>query len=362
MYRNTYLKVNLSNYQDNLRYLQKISNKEIIAVIKANGYGLGDITLAKAAKNVGIRMVAVSSLPEALHIRETIKDMDILILGYVDKKFLSVVKENDLIIPTVSKDYIEEMDDLKGLRVHLKIDTGMNRIGIKSKEEAKEVLEHLLEKGASVEGIFTHYAQSDEMEEGFTKEQFERFKQIVSFLNYDFRYVHASNSDATINFREDLTNACRVGIAALGYASFDEGLKPTAELYSSIINIKEVGAGESIGYSRKYFTGKKEWIATVPIGYADGVLRSNTGNKVWVEGEACEIVGNVCMDQLMIRTDKYYPVNTPVEIFGQHQNIRDYSRYNNLIVYETLCLISDRITRVYVDDKGEIIEEKTPRF
>lgn len=363
MYRDSYIKVNVDYFKDNINYLKKLNDgKEPVVVLKANAYGLGDYEMCRACKEEGVKLIAVSSLDEAINIKEF--GIDTLILGYVDPKDFKVVKENNFIIDTVSKDYVKSArkEDLNGLRFHIKVDTGMNRIGLNNFDDVKEVLDYLLENNASVEGIFTHYAVSDLEDKTFTDLQFNKFKDIVKRLNYKFKYVHSSNTDASVDYHEDFTNAFRSGLGFFGYSSFKSDLKPTAGLFTRVTNIKQVKKGESIGYGRTYTTEDDEWIATVPIGYADGFMRANKNGRVYLNGKYFNIVGNICMDQMMIKVDANVKVGDEVELFGEHVTLDEVASRCNFIVYEQLTILDDRLTRKYYTRDGEKIKVITPRF
>lgn len=361
MLNNSFVKINLNHYLDNLKYLQDISHKKLIAVIKANAYGTVDHIMAKFAKEVGVNCFGVSSLIEALNLRKYDKDSEIIILGYVPICDLKLIKKYNLTISTVSLDYVSALikEDVKDLKIHLKIDTGMHRIGL-FKNEVQNVLDLLLTHSAKVEGIFTHYACSDCNQE-LTQRQYDEFKSIVESLNYPFKYIHTSNTDATVNFNDEISTHVRCGLGILGYSSFESDLKPVVSLYTHINNTKCLPKDQSLSYGHHYTTSKDEYISTLTIGYADGLWRKNTLRHVYVEDEYATIVGNVCMDQLMIRTNQYHPFGTLVEIFGNHISLYDMAKELDTIPYEILTSLSDRVDRVYTYN-NEIILKYNPRY
>lgn len=362
MLSNTYLKINLDNYRFNINYLKKHSNKNLIAIIKANAYGAIDYKCAEILNEEGIDFFGVSSLLEALSLRRHGINGEILILGYVDPQNLDTVIKNSLSIATVSKDYVNELlnYDISGLKIHLKIDTGMNRIGL-FKVEVKDALNKLLDKGAKVEGIFTHYATSDE-DLKFTAVQYQRFKDVLHGLNYNFKYIHTSNTDATVAFNDEVSNYVRCGLGLLGYSSYKSELKPCASLHSKVINCKLAKKDTAISYGQHYHLLEDEYIATVAIGYADGLLRSNTGRHVYIDGEYAEIVGSICMDQMMVHINKPAAIKSDVEIFGEHISLYDMANDNKTIPYEILTSISDRVTRVYVDSEDNVLDIISNRY
>ncbi|MDO4198621.1 MAG: alanine racemase [Erysipelotrichaceae bacterium] len=359
MFRKTYVEINEDSIVYNFNKIQEVSGKKLIAVIKANGYSSDDVELSRLAINNGIDLLAVSSLDEAMHLRKNGIDAQMLILGPTDPNDLDVVKDNDLSIITVSMDYVRNnIDRLKDIKVHIKINTGMNRVGILC-EEAKECLNLLQQAKADIKGIMTHYACAD-FDEAFTLKQYNSFKDIVEKLDYPFTYIHSQATDASFGLKDEVSNYCRCGLAMLGYSDKDNGLKPAVKLYSEVTAVKTVPAGEGVSYGQHYTSDGEGYILTVPIGYADGFLRNNTGKEVYVDGEYGTIVGSICMDQMMIHTNVYHPVGSKVELFGDHISIRERAISNGTITYELLTNIADRVWKVFIS-KGEVILQKNNR-
>lgn len=356
MYRESWVEINLDALKKNFEYILQKSKKELICVIKANGYGSGDQYIIQTAIESGIRFFAVSSLDEAIVLRNEGCREKILILGYVDPKDIDLCIEYNISTTVVSLDWLKEVikKDVRGLIVHIKVDTGMNRIGLKKTEECKEALSLCLQNQILPEGIFTHFACSDDPSQTLTLKQYNRFIEQVKSLDYNFDYIHCDNSDALLSLDEDFTNYGRLGISMYGISAHDKTLHPVFSLYSAISCIKEVDEGEIISYGATYTTTSKEIIATLPIGYADGWLRKNQGRSVYIEGELAPIVGRVCMDQCMIHTTKFYPVGTKVELFGQHIPVQEVAQDLETIPYEILTNLSERLTRVYIKNNKTI--------
>lgn len=363
MFRNSWVEIDLSALKHNFHEIKKYSDKEVICVIKANGYGSGDQFIIKAALQSGITMFAVSSLDEAIILRNEGCTSKILILGYVNPEDIDYCIKYDVSTTIVSLEWLKKvlLYPHQNLKLHLKVDTGMNRIGIKKISECKEALELCLDNELIPEGIFTHFACSDDENLEMTIRQYNMFKNVVDELNYPFVYIHCDNSDAIVSFHDECTNAVRLGIGMFGISSYKNNFKPVFSLYSTISNIKVVEPGETISYGATYTTTQNEIIATLPIGYADGWLRKNQGRSVWVEGEYAEIVGRVCMDQCMIRLQKFYPVGTKVELFGQHIHVQDVAHDLDTIAYEVLTGLSERLTRIYIEN-NEIVSENNARL
>lgn len=343
--------------------------RDIFAVVKANGYGHGAVPVAKAALAGGATGFCVATLDEGIALRENGLTEPILVLGIVEVDWLRLVLKYQLAIPVATlswlaaakKFYLE--NQLEGeIALHLTVDTGMGRIGFQSVDEVLRAVEQIdAFDGFLFEGIFTHFATADELDETYFEKQNQRFGQFVEQLPRRPRYVHGSNS-ATSLWHQDPGNLVRLGIAMYGQNPSGGALAETYPLQaamaleSALVQVKEVPAGEGIGYGKTYETTSSEWIATVPIGYADGFVRGMQGFKVLVEGHYCEIVGRVCMDQLMIRLPKAFPVGTKVTLIGKNQEqeitMQEVADYLDTIHYEVICLLSDRIPRVYLNSEG----------
>lgn len=358
MYRNTYMEVNLDAIKNNVERIQVICNKKIIAVLKADAYGCGDSHVARAVLSAGAEMIAVSSLDEALMLRNEGYTGEILILGATSSEDVDILIKENISVAAYSNEWLASLSDINAtnLKVHIKVDTGMNRIGFKNKEDVKAALDTLLMYGCKVEGIFTHFAKADDTSFETTNQQFSLFKEIVASLNYSFNWVHADNSDASISFKEDFTNAVRLGIAMYGVNSYGVELHHPISMHTRVTMVKKVSKGEKIGYGLTYEAKEDELIATLPIGYADGLIRANQGRKVYIDGDYCEIVGRICMDQTMVRLNKEVKVGSDVEIFGPHIHLEEMAEDLNTIPYEIICLISGRVTRSYIWNGKELEE------
>ena len=358
MYRNSYVKINLDHIKYNAEYFCKKNNKKIIGVVKANGYGSVDYMEISALRKAGVDFFAVSSLDEALNLRKHNINEEILILGYVAENGLDLVRENNFAIVTVSKNYVDSMN-LKGIKVHIKVDTGMNRIGVEI-EEVKEVLDILLNKGAIVEGIMSHFSSADN-DKDYSIKQYNLFKECVNLIDYDFKFIHMSATDAALLINDDICNYQRIGIGLLGYSSYETDLKPAVSLYSDVVMCKKLQPNETVSYGRHYTSDGNGYILTLPLGYADGFYRKNTGNKVYVGQEYGTIVGSICMDQMMVLTPNPHEVGESVEIYGEHIDVNQRAKQLETITYELLTSLSDRLKRIYIEN-GEIVNFIDPRF
>ncbi len=363
LYRDSWVEVDLTAYKENIATLRKLSNKKTIAIIKANGYGNGDGTVARSAIEAGAELLAVSSLDEALTLRNENINQDILVLGYVNPNYISICIENNITTTVVSMDWIKKLieQNCAGAKVHFKVDTGMNRIGIKDINEIKEGLSLLREHQVQIDGIFTHFACSDDPSDKMTDEQMRKFKNVLNEVGKDFTWIHTSNSDATIHYPEEISNSTRCGIAMYGISSYETDLKPVMSLKSKVICVKQILKGETVGYGATYTAENDEWIATIPIGYADGWIRKNQGRVAFIHGVACEFVGRICMDQCMLRVPPSTQVGDVVELIGAHMPITQVAEELDTIPYEVMTGLTDRLGKVYIED-GKTIRTINPRF
>ncbi|MDT2757396.1 alanine racemase [Enterococcus asini] len=339
--------------------------RELFAVVKANGYGHGAVATAQAAKAGGATGFCVATIDEGIELREAGFTEPILILGVVPVVYLPIVAEYQLAFPvnslawlTQAQNYLAKTTLSAPLLAHLKVDTGMGRIGFQTKAEVLEALALIEGLPALVfDGIFTHFATADEAEDGYYQEQHDRFKEILESLPQKPRYVHVSNSATALWHEEELGNMVRFGVAMYGLNPSGHALKesyplqPALEFVSQLVQVKQVPAGAKIGYGATYTSPESEWIGTVPVGYADGWLRKMSGFSVLVEGVHCEIIGRVCMDQFMIRLPHALPEGTKVTLVGkngdQEITLQEVADHLDTIHYEVACLLSERIPREY---------------
>ena len=330
------------------------------AVVKANAYGHGAIAVARAIQD-DVDGFCVSNIDEAIELRQAGIAKKILILGVSEVESFSLAKDFDITLTVAGLEWIENLlateSDLAGLTVHLKIDSGMGRIGFRSASEAEQAQAMLENNGASVEGIFTHFATADEESDTYFKQQLEYFKGILDDLQEVPKFVHASNSATTLWHAETIFNAVRMGDSMYGLNPSGQvlelpyELKPALTLESAIVHVKTVEAGACMGYGATYQADSEQVIATLPIGYADGWTRDMQNFSVLVDGQLCPIVGRVSMDQITIRLPKLYPLGTKVTLIGSDGDkeitATDVAVYRGTINYEVVCLLSDRIPREY---------------
>ncbi|HEL0695009.1 TPA: alanine racemase [Streptococcus equi subsp. zooepidemicus] len=362
LHRPTVARVDLEAIRANIDHIhQHIPIKvRTYAVVKANAYGHGAVAVSKAVEDQ-VDGYCVSNLDEALELRQAGIDKEILILGVILASELQLAIKHQLTITVASLEWLElakkESVDFSQLHVHVKVDSGMGRIGVRSLAEANQLISILSDMGVQLDGIFTHFATADESDHAMFDKQLTFFKQLVAQLDKKPALVHASNSATSLWHSETIFNAIRLGIVIYGLnpsgnsLSLPCPLKEALSLESHLVHVKQIQAGDSVGYGASYVAAEPEYVGTLPIGYADGWTRNMQGFKVLVEGERCDIIGRVSMDQLTIRLPKAYPIGTKVTLIGQQGKqvitATDVADYRGTINYEVLCLLSDRIPREY---------------
>lgn len=364
-YRDTWAEVDLDCIHANVASVKKLlpPQVEIIAVVKANGYGHGDLKVAESALKAGASYLAVAFMDEAIALRNKGIQAPILVLGASRPEDAALAVKFDITITVFQKEWVDAakayLPNDKVLPVHIKLDTGMGRIGIRTKEELVDV-EEMISKDNRIEleGIFTHFATADELDLTYFQKQIEVFRDMLSVLKSRPKYVHCSNSAASLRFPSAHFNAVRLGIVMYGLTPSPEiepelpfALKEAFSLHSRLVHVKKLTKGEKVSYGATYETEEEEWIGTIPIGYADGWIRRLQGQEVLVEGKRVPIVGRICMDQCMVKLPHFVPVGTTVTLIGKQNNefisVNEIAKKLETINYEVPCIISTRVPRLY---------------
>lgn len=365
--------IDLSKLKHNVEVIRKLlhDDVDIIGVVKANAYGHGDIVVSKYLESIGVKHFAVAFIEEAIKLRKSGIKGEIIILGWTPCCRKDELIKYDLCQTLVSEEYAEELNKLPGVvKGYIKLNTGMNRLG-----EPKEHLD-LIKKmfdldNIQIEGIFSHLSRSDsnlEVDIEFTKQQISNFDFILNKLKedgYKPKNIHLQNSYGIVTYRDLHYNLVRPGIILYGVPSdpLDDTLNHLADnmkfeaplsLRCKVAMVKEITQGESVGYGNNYTATEHVKVATITIGYADGLSRliSKKDMKVLVNGKFAKQIGNVCMDQMMIDVsgiDVYE--GDIVTLIGQDGDnylpVNQISLLSNTITNETLSVIGERVNRVY---------------
>lgn len=359
--RPTYLQIDLIALMNNYEYLKKVSNKEVFAVVKANAYGHGMIGISKFFNSIKCAYICVSSLDEAYRLRTNGISSPILVLGYVDlsQEFVDYSMNNNITLSAVSIDWFNELISYNfspNLKLHIEVDTGMNRLGIKDFDEVECVVKVSSSLGICVEGIYTHFHSSDK-DDGSLQKQYIVFKNIVNSLNFTFKWIHTANSDAVYNLEDDISNAIRPGLALYGYSSAKLDLQPIMTFHSRVVQRKLVLKDQTVSYGATYTALENTWIGVIPVGYADGLPFELSNNfNVYLGDVSCPVIGRICMDQLMIKIPKNNP-NDYVTIVGIENDFETIAKLTNTITYEILTGLNSRIHRIFVSRTKVVYEE-----
>ncbi|PEZ09216.1 alanine racemase [Bacillus sp. AFS018417] len=371
-YRDTWAEILLDNIHHNFLQFRGYVKEQtkIMAVVKADGYGHGAVEIAKTLMQAEADYLAVALLDEALQLRNAGISHPILVLGYTPVRSVQKAVSEDITLTVFSHEVLDEIIIQSSLlqktaSVHLKVDTGMSRIGITSAEEALE----LAQKAATspsvyLEGIFTHFANADSKDPAYTLMQFQHFLDVIESLETHDIHVpirHCCNSAGTMNFPDMHLDMVRIGIALYGlypnetFKGHSIKLKQAMNFKTKIAALKTIPASQRISYGWTYKLEKESLIATLPLGYADGLSRllSNQG-MVLMHEQLSPIVGRVCMDQTMIDVTDIDGCSTDdeVTIFGHNgssfQSVDEIAKLMGTINYEVVCLIGKRVPRIYV--------------
>ncbi|SHI09214.1 alanine racemase [Sporanaerobacter acetigenes] len=377
--RPAWAEIDLDNLAHNMREVRRIVREDIsvMAVVKANAYGHGSIETSKVFLKNGACYLAVATLGEAIELRRAGINAPILILGYIKNSQYHIAVEEDITETIYNMESAKFLSDAavklkRKAKVHIKIDSGMGRIGFRPDEKSIEEIVNIAKlPNLEVEGIFTHFAKADELDKTFTIEQYEKFQWTIKELGnkgLNIPIKHASNSAAIIDLPEYNLNMVRGGIMLYGLYPSDEvikekvKLKPAMTLKAEISNIKVVPKGTGISYGQIFVTERESKIATIPIGYADGFTRLLTSkSEVAIKGQRAPVVGKICMDQSMIDVTDVENVHIGDEVilFGDGSfgspHIDEVAKTLGTISYEVLCMVGRRVPRVYVKDK-EIVK------
>ena len=364
IHRSTQIIVDRQALRNNFQHEKQLLNPQtnIFAVVKANAYGHGAVVVATTLSQMGVDGFCVATLDEALELRQAGLQEPILVLGITPVQQAKIAAQADISLTVATLKWLEDAAAVleQPLKVHLALDTGMGRIGLTKRAEVLQACDFIQQHSQLLpEGIFTHFATADEVDTQYFRFQVENFKHLTADLPVNFKYIHCANSATSLWHLDCQCNMIRLGIALYGLNPSGTAiappykLQPALSLQTEIVHIKQVAPGQKISYGATYTSAQSEIIATLPLGYADGWLRRMGGSYVSVAGELCPIVGRVCMDQIMIKVPKFYPLGTKVTLIGTDQKINlsaeTAAEYAHTINYEILCNLSDRIPRKYVN-------------
>lgn len=372
-YRPTWAEISLDALQHNISSIRRIipEQMKMLAVVKADAYGHGAIEVARHAVSCGVDYLAVAFLDEALELRAAGITSPILIMGYTAPEAVETAIEHNISFTVFSEPMLEALEqranDEKKATIHIKIDTGMSRLGVRYNDDVLAFIDQALRiSNVNVEGIYTHYARADEADKSFTIEQHRRFSKIIEHYRergFEFPIVHAGNSATAIDMPSLSFNMIRLGISMYGlYPSIEINrnkvkLKPVMTFKTHIVNINMLPPNTGVSYGQTYHTQSDEQIATIPVGYADGFSRALSGDvEVLLRGQKVPIVGTICMDQCMVNGTGMdeLAIGEEVVLFGvqgeRYILADELASKLGTINYEITCQVSHRVPRVYCKD------------
>lgn len=351
-----------------------VPTAQLFMVVKANAYGHGDIEIAKAFEKFGAKLFAVSCLEEALSLRRGGILEPILVLGYTPPEAATALAVNNITVAVHNLQTAKELAEQAAhnkvtVHVHLKVDTGMGRIGFEASRNMQQAADEMVEitqlAGLKAVGMFTHFSVADSATEediAYTQAQFDVFQKVIALFEEKaspLPMYHCANSGATVQYPAMHLNAVRPGIILYGYAPDKTvpcaGLQPVLTLKATVAQVKEVNKGNYISYGRTYQTEKPMKLATVTVGYADGYPRALSGRGVFtVNGKPAPIVGRVCMDQTIVDVTDCGEVHSGDEVIVLGANgidtVEQVAEKVGTIPHEITCGLTSRVGRVYIKD------------
>ena len=348
------LYINRQNLKENIEYIRnKIGNRKIIAMVKANAYGTGDTLVAKELQDMGVDAFGVANIEEAKRIREAGIQGMILVtcVVYTDELKEAIANDISMSISDIEElKYIDEeaAKQSKVAKLHIKVDTGMTRLGFTPENVLAAIKEIEKYENIELEGIYTHLSCADSDEE-YTLDQIRIFRETIEDAKSiaNFKYIHILNSDGTERYTDEpqIDTHVRVGISMYGYS---KNMQPITKLTAPVIHINNIDKYTKVGYSGTYIAKPNTKIAVVKIGYADGLSRCLSNNlSVVVNGVECAQVGNICMDMMMIDvTDAPVSIGDEVIIWDYTNDLKDIAKLSHKIVYEVISNLGDRIERI----------------
>ncbi len=376
-YNRIYARINMDNLRFNIQQMMaKVKpDMKILAVVKADAYGHGAVGVSLRIRDL-VDYYGVATIDEAMELRQAGITEPILIIGYTDSEDFEKLVRYDItqaVYDVVECEKLSQVALATGskVKVHLKVDTGMGRIGFSADKAGVDAALKLKSMpGLDIEGIFTHYAKADELDKTYSYDQKEKFLRFITAMEAEgvtFSIKHIDNSAGTMEIDDDEFDMVRLGIVSYGLYPSEEvdrqvEIRPVMSLVSHVSHIKTVGEGTSISYGGTYITEGTRKIATVTVGYADGYPRaqSNLG-RVIVRGQYAHIVGRVCMDQMMIDVTDIPEVAVKDEVIliggtdDKYISVEEVAQYANSFNYELVCHIGRRVPHIYNEDGADTV-------
>lgn len=363
----TWLEIDLGAIKHNINVIKKMTRTQVMAVIKANGYGHGVLTVAKAVTDAGATWCGVARMEEALNLRKAGITSEVMVLGYSPPALIPDAIQNDIHVAvydvSMAKAYSEMAKKSGGrLKAHIKVETGMGRLGMPVAQVRDFLASYQNSDLINIDGIFTHFARADEINTNATQEQLFIFNDLLFQLQRaDLHpgFTHAANSAAVINYPEAYFDMVRPGIAIFGLdpasnTALPSSFKPALTWKARLTSVRLMPPGQGVSYGSIYVTSGEERIGVVPVGYGDG-YRREPDQKVLIRGKEVDVVGKICMDQFMVQLDSV-PDAAPgdeVVLLGKQGDLQitasDLAARWGTVNYEVVCGLADRLPRLYYE-------------
>ncbi|MFB5266994.1 alanine racemase [Paenibacillus enshidis] len=387
-YRPTRAEINLDHLRFNYQGIRHAlpQQMKLLACVKANAYGHGAVEVSRELEQLGADYLSVAFLDEAIELRRAGITLPLLVLGYTSPEAVQTAWENEITLTLFTTEVLEAVQalDRKGsprrLKVHIKIDSGMGRLGLLPDEGAFAFIEKVWNtEEAELEGMYTHFARADEENKSYTLEQYRRFQGVASALQgkgYSIPIIHTGNSATALDMPGLSFDMIRIGIAMYGlYPSHEVNrqaveLLPVLTLRTELSYVKTLPPGWGISYGTQYTTASQELIGTLPVGYADGYSRMLSGKaEVLIRGRRVPVLGTICMDQCMVSLQAFaaeaeeIQAGEEVVLIGQQSgaiiSADELASWLGTINYEVVCMIANRVPRLYMRG-GRIVTRRNP--
>ncbi len=368
-YRPVWAEVNLNSLRHNIRRIKKLTNSEIMPIVKADAYGHGAVQIVRTLREEGIQRFGVAFLEEALELRSHFSDSIIMVIGPTLPEYSEILVKEEIIPEIFQVEQAIALSEAavklkKNAKIHIKIDTGMGRIGFRE-TALEDITQISLLPNIYVEGIYTHLATADSPDLSYTQRQLNQLNKLhdrLSASGIDIPIRHAANSPAVMQVSASHYEICRPGLIVYGLNPLEDlaqdiDLLPVLSLKARISHLKTIDPGESVGYGRSFFAERSTKVATLPLGYADGLRRAmSNGGEVLIKGQRVLIIGKVCMDQTMVDVSdiENVAVGDEVTILGKDGDeaitAKELADRADTISYEILCGITKRVPRIYLNN------------
>lgn len=366
----TWVEVNLTAIQNNIKFIEQFTGSTVMAVVKANAYGHGIVEVAKALQSSGTSWLGVARIDEAIQLRDNGVQNEIMVLGHTAANDIHFAADNNIVLAMHSLDQVSSYKNAaqilnKKIRIHIKIDTGMGRLGVFPEDGYKflkllETIPNLI-----IEGIFTHLARADELNSDSTKNQIRKFEDLLKLFNesgIEFKWIHAANSAGSMFQPSVIYNLVRPGISIYGLnpsinTPLPDQFVPSLSWKTVLTSVKNMPQSSGISYGHKYITSQNELVGTISVGYGDGYRRV-PGNEVLIRGIRVPVIGVVCMDQCVVSLENVPDAQAGDEVVligkqnGEEISAEDLACNWETIVYEPICGLTNRIPRIYFNQSG----------